>query len=54
MLKSILDTTSTPQMEYLQFNNHGINDHLNGKYTALKVKNGSEIYKSKNIESSAQ
>ena len=43
-----------PKRIYLQFNNHVINYHLNGKYTALKVKNGSEIYKSKNIESSAQ
>ena len=40
--------------EYFQFNNHGINYHLNGKYRALKLKNESEIYKSKNIQSSAQ
>ena len=28
MLQLILDTTSTPQTEYFQFNNHGINYHL--------------------------
>ena len=53
MSQLILDTTSTPQTEYFQFNNHGINYHLNGKYTALKLKNRSEIYKSKKIQSTA-
>ena len=53
MLQLILDTTSTHQTEYFQFNNHGINYHLNGKYTALKLKNRSEIYKSKKIQSTA-
>ena len=53
MLQLILDATSTPQIEYFQFNNHGINYHLNFKFTALKLKNGSEIYKSKNIQSTA-
>ena len=44
----------TPQTKYFQFYSNGISYHLNSENTALKVKNGSEIYKNKNVQSSAQ
>ena len=54
MSQLILDRTFTPQTEYFQFYSHGISYHLNSKNRALKVKHGSEIYKSHKIQCSAQ